>query len=163
MQFHPLAYIVKLNIESMKQCLICKSSGMKNWQTTVSMADLIAKVSSMDNNRADSSRLSHLRSQNPPKLEHVHNQTFTKAYYSPEFIKDSLSAPSSSSSCTVELDEVDRVSEHPWHGNYEIQVKKEVQIEIEEIINDTGGSKEGSILGNVITLMEDDTKPLSRG
>jgi hypothetical protein len=124
------------------------------------MADLIVKVSRMDSNRAESSHPSNLRFQDPPNLAHVHNKTFTEAYYSPESIKHSLSAPFSSSSCTVELDKVGRGSEHPWHGNYEINVKKEVQIEIEDMNSNVEGSKEGSMLGNVITLTEDDNKPL---
>lgn len=121
------------------------------------MADLIAKVSRMDGNRQESSHASHLRSQDlshqHPAKNESHKPHHTEAYQSP--------APSknfgiSTSSSAIELDTV----AHPWDGTYEINVKSEVQIQVDEMGSEAGTTKEGSVVGHVMVAGEDDTRPL---
>jgi hypothetical protein len=123
------------------------------------MADLIAKVSRMDSNRKDTSYSSHLRSQDPHRTAGGHHKVLTKAYYSPEPAKETQDGESTPSSA-VELDEIVHGSQRPHHGNFEINVTSEVQVQIEERSSVGGSTKEGSFVGNGVSLAEDDMKPL---
>ncbi len=134
------------------------------------MADLIAKVSRMDSNRKDAS---YLRSQdqhfgtgthhnpgvNRGGHTNGHHGVVTQAYHSAEpakVIQDNESTASSG----LELDEITHGSRRPGHSNFEINVKSEVQVQIEERGSMGGSTKEGSFVGNAMASTEDDTKPL---
>lgn len=123
------------------------------------MADLIAKVSKMDSNRKDTTHSSHLRSQDPQYFAGGNNKVLTTAYHVPEPAKATQDGESAASS-TLELDEIVYRSQHPRHGNFDINVKSEVQVQIEERSSVGGSTKEGSFVGNGVSLAEDDTKPL---
>jgi hypothetical protein len=122
------------------------------------MADLIAKVSRMDSNRKDTSHSSQLRSQDRHRAAGGHSKVLTRAYYSPDPTKATQDGESTPSS--TELDEIVLGSQHPHQGNFEINVKSEVQVQFEERGSVGGSTKEGSFVGNGVSLTEDDTKPL---
>lgn len=121
------------------------------------MADLIAKVSRMDSNHQESSHASHLRSQD---LSHQHTTKteprrshHIEAYESPT---PTTNFGISTSTSAIELDTVAR----PWDRTYEINVKSEVQIQVDEIGSEAGTTKDGSVAGHVMVAGEDDTRPL---
>jgi hypothetical protein len=140
------------------------------------MADLIAKVSRMDSNRNDSSsHPSHLRSQDTPHLRsghqiHAHdlnqNKVVTEAYHSPpDPSRASQYNPSSSSA--VELDDFGNGGRRNGGGNgngaFEINVKSEVQLYVEER-SVAGSTMDGSLggmgMGMGMEAQEEDMKPL---
>ncbi|KAH6664035.1 hypothetical protein B0J14DRAFT_644459 [Halenospora varia] len=138
MQFHPFAYIVKLNIE-------------------MSMADLIAKVSRTSTNWKDPS-LS--RTQDTSLFTSGHHDT------QPEFNRrpKPSNLNSSSISSNVELDDILYVRESaPSRATgLEVNMSSEVRIHVERRKSLGASTKEGSKLGlgNVVSPMEEDTEPL---
>ncbi|KAH6666158.1 hypothetical protein B0J14DRAFT_678858 [Halenospora varia] len=141
MQFHPLAYIVKLNIE-------------------MSMADLIAKVSRTNTNWKDPglSRTwdtSHITSGDhgtQPEINRHPKPSYLKPYNS------------SSISSDVQLDDILYVGESAASRatGLEVNTNSEIQIHMERRKSLGVSTKEGSELelGNVVSPMEEDTEPL---
>jgi hypothetical protein len=83
----------------------------------------------------------------------------TKAYHSAEPAKVAEDNESTASS-DIELDGITHGSRRPGQRNFEINVKSEVQVQIEESGSMGGSTKEGSFVGNAMSCTEDDTKPL---
>jgi hypothetical protein len=185
MQFHPLAYMVKLNIESRKHYFsyysIVYSKSCLNYpinlytsqvlvyllafgtrsidRILVSMADLIAKVSRTNTSWKDPS-LSH--SQNTSHIKSGHHDTQSKV--------NRLSKPSnlkshnlSSSSSEIQLDDFSDIGEAPSRAiGLEANTSNHPQVRIRR--RSLGASvKEGSEveLGYVVRLMEEDTEALT--
>lgn len=137
------------------------------------MATLIAKVSRMDSNRSDTtSHTSHLRSQDKPYIRNEHqihahnlknNKVVTEVYHSPPDPSRASQYNSANSSSAVELDEFGDGGRWNGGGRFEINVKKEVQLYVEE--RSMGGStgtlsEMGMGIGMGMEGQEEDMQPL---
>lgn len=142
MQFHPFAYIVKLNIE-------------------MSMADLIAKVSKCQSNSSGNSYpaempaiLSNDSGKSWPESSHLHNSVSSI----PRRRTSVTSHWASTSSSEMELD---GISKKPGAGEMMVNMTQEVHVEVERRNSGVMGPKEQTDRGHRrARSTEEDTKPL---
>jgi len=177
MQFHPLAYIVKLNIESKETIFLLrvfrswhntpldfKGECFPNihhltpcntiyWQALVSMADLIAKVAGKNSNRQDVPHSSHLRSHDA--RGHHELEPSPLRFSKPTQIKSYDNSPSSSN---LELNEIHRDPEIISQGPFEVNMKTEVLVQTERR-SSAASMKDGSEGSNTTTPAEDYARP----
>jgi hypothetical protein len=187
MQFHPFAYIVKLKIESMRRVFFClfhwllliTSRSSRQYvhitevtlltslgslsinRMLVSMADLIAKVSSTNTNWKDpglsrTHDLSHITSCHHDSQPEIHLRPKSSHF---------KSYNSYSMSSDHELDDIRHVGElAPSRvAGLEVIMSSEVQIHSERRKSLGVSTQEGSELelGNIISRMGEDTEPLT--
>jgi hypothetical protein len=191
MQFHPFAYIVKLNIESKKHLFPLptlvptpsdlippfkreKLTKVTNFATLlptlsesglptsspVSMADLIAKVSRSNTSCIDSSGVySHAISQ-LASGHHDAKLTF------PSPAKVATKHPYNTCNSDVELNDIMYGKEFAPGAGFEMDLKRDVQVQVESVDSSDTSVKEGDGDGEreiSIAPTEEDMRPLKHG
>jgi hypothetical protein len=117
------------------------------------MADLIAKVSRSSTKRTD--------------LSQVYSNALASGHHDAQFAfprpaKFSDKNPYNTfSSSDVELDDILYGREFAPGGALDINMKSEIHVRVERIDSAGASTKEGSELGNTVSPMEEDTKPLT--